>query len=97
LALVLLGSSVASAQVVINELDCDTAGTDDKEFIELKSATSNFSLDGYVLVFFNGTGSQANLSYFVYDLDGLVTDDNGIAVVGNALVSPVPGKPLQTV
>jgi len=90
--LVLLGSSVASAQVVINELDCDTAGTDDKEFIELKSATSNFSLDGYVLVFFNGTGSQANLSYFVYDLDGLVTDDNGIAVVGNALVSPVPGK-----
>ncbi len=92
LALVLLGSSVASAQVVINELDCDTAGTDDKEFIELKSATSNFSLDGYVLVFFNGTGSQANLSYFVYDLDGLVTDDNGIAVVGNALVSPVPGK-----
>jgi len=92
LALVLLGSSVASAQVVINELDCDTAGTDDKEFIELKSATPNFSLDGYVLVFFNGTGSQANLSYFVYDLDGLVTDDNGIAVVGNALVSPVPGK-----
>ncbi len=92
LTLVLLGSSVASAQVVINELDCDTAGTDDKEFIELKSATSNFSLDGYVLVFFNGTGSQANLSYFVYDLDGLVTDDNGIAVVGNALVSPVPGK-----
>lgn len=91
-ALVLLSASVMNGQVVINELDCDTAGTDDKEFIELKSATPNFSLDGYVLVFFNGTGSQANLSYFVYDLDGLTTDDNGIAVVGNALVSPVPGK-----
>ncbi len=92
LALVLLSTYFVSAQVVINELDCDTAGTDDKEFIELKSATPNFSLDGYVLVFFNGTGTQANLSYFVYDLDGLVTDDNGIAVIGNALVSPVPGK-----
>lgn len=92
LALVLLSTYLVSAQVVINELDCDTAGTDDKEFIELKSATPNFSLDGYVLVFFNGTGSQANLSYFVYDLDGLVTDDNGIAVIGNALVSPVPAK-----
>lgn len=92
LALVLLSASVMNGQVVINELDCDTAGTDDKEFIELKSATPNFSLDGYVLVFFNGTGSQANLSYFVYDLDGLTTDDNGIAMVGNALVSPVPGK-----
>lgn len=92
MALVLLSASAMNAQVVINELDCDTANTDDKEFIELKSATPNFSLDGYVLVFFNGTGSQANLSYFVYDLDGLTTDDNGIAMVGNALVSPVPGK-----
>ena len=40
-------------QVVINELDCDTPSTDDKEFIELKSTVPNFSLDGYVLVFFN--------------------------------------------
>jgi len=91
-AWVLLGAYVSMGQVVINELDCDTAGTDDKEFIEFKSATPNFSLDGYVLVFFNGTGTQANLSYFVYDLDGLTTDGNGIAVLGNALVSPVPGK-----
>lgn len=95
LALVLLSAYVSVGQVVINELDCDTAGTDDKEFIELKSAAPNFSLDGYILVFFNGTGSQANLSYFVYDLDGLTTDGNGIAVVGNALVSPVPGKILS--
>lgn len=40
-------------QVVINELDSDTPSIDDKEFVELKSATPNFSLDGYVLVFFN--------------------------------------------
>lgn len=79
-------------QIVINELDSDTPSTDDKEFIELKSATSNFALDGYVLVFFNGTGTQANLSYYVIDLDGLTTDVNGLVVIGNSLVSPVPTK-----
>ncbi len=80
------------SQVVINELDSDTPSTDDKEFIELKSSVPNFSLNGYVLVLFNGTGSQANLSYYVIDLDGSTTDVNGIFVIGNALVSPVPSK-----
>ena len=80
------------SQIVINELDSDTPGVDDKEFIELKSVTPNFSLSGYVLVLFNGTGSQANLSYYVIDLNGYSTDLNGIFVIGNALVSPVPGK-----
>jgi Endonuclease I/Secretion system C-terminal sorting domain len=80
------------AQIVINELDCDTPSTDDKELIELKSTTSFFPLDGYVLVLFNGTGSQINLSYYVVDLDGFTTDINGIFVVGNQLVSPVPDK-----
>jgi len=84
--------SFSNAQVVINELDSDTPSTDDKEFIELKSATPNFSLNGYVLVLFNGTGSQANLSYYVIDLDGITTDVNGITVIGNNLVSPVPDK-----
>ena len=88
--LLILSFSVSNAQVVINELDSDTPSTDDKEFIELKSTTPNFSLNGYVLVLFNGTGSQANLSYYVIDLDGLTTDINGIVVIGNLLVSPVP-------
>lgn len=83
---------LSQSQIVINELDCDTPSTDDREFIELKSTTPNFPLDGYVLVLFNGTGTQANLSYYVIDLDGYITDVNGIFVVGNALVSPVPGK-----
>jgi hypothetical protein len=82
------------AQVVINELDSDTPSTDDREFIELKSASPNFSLNGYVLVLFNGTGTQANLSYYVMDLDGLTTDVNGIVVIGNNLVSPVPDRAL---
>lgn len=78
------------AQVVINELDTDTPGTDDREFIELRTETPNFPLDGYVLVFYNGTGSLANTSYYVIDLDGLTSDVNGICLLGNALVSPVP-------
>ncbi len=82
----------AYSQLVINELDCDTPSTDDKEFIELKSTTPNFSLNGYVLVLFNGTGTQANMSYYVVDLDGYSTDVNGIFVLGNQTVSPVPDK-----
>lgn len=81
-----------NAQVFINELDSDTPSVDDKEFIELKSATPNFSLNGYVLVLFNGSGSLVNLSYYVIDLSGYTTDLNGLFVVGNQLVSPVPGK-----
>lgn len=88
----LLAFSVSNAQIVINELDTDTPSTNDKQFVELKSATPNFSLNGYVLVFFNGTGSLATKSYFVVDLDGLTTDINGIVVLGNQLVSPVPTK-----
>lgn len=82
------------AQVVINEMDTDTPGTDDKEFIELKSVSPNFALDPYVLVFYNGSGtsSTGNRSYYAIDLDGFTTDANGIFVVGNQLVSPVPDK-----
>jgi hypothetical protein len=92
LFLIVLISFSAHAQVVINELDSDTPSTDDKEFIELKSAAPNFSLNGYVLVFFNGTGSQATQSYYAIDLDNVSTDANGIAVIGDLLVSPVPNK-----
>jgi hypothetical protein len=78
------------AQIVINELDCDTPGVDDKEFIELLSETPNFSLDGYVLVFFNGSNSGANMSYYTIDLDDYVTDINGLLLIGSNFVSPVP-------
>ena len=47
----LLLSQVTIGQIVINELDCDTPSIDDKEFVELKSDTPNFALDGYVVVF----------------------------------------------
>jgi hypothetical protein len=76
--------------VVINEIDADTPGIDDKEFVELKSEQANFPLDGYVLVFFNGSTSGMNSSYFTLDLDTYVTDVNGLLVIGSNTVSPVP-------
>jgi hypothetical protein len=85
-----LFSVSSQAQLVINEFDSDTPSTNDKQFIEIKSAIPNFSLNGYVLVLFNGTGSQANLSYYALDLDDITTDLNGLALIGNSLVSPVP-------
>ncbi|HMI06090.1 MAG TPA: hypothetical protein VK528_00985, partial [Flavobacterium sp.] len=94
LGLLLMATFMSYGQVVINEMDTDTPGTDEKEFIELKSATPNFSLDAYVLVMFNGsaTSSTGNKSYYAVDLDGYSTDANGLFVLGNDLVSPVPDK-----
>ena len=83
----LVTSYSSLAQVVINEIDADNPGSDVREFVELKSNVPNFSLNGYVLVFFNESNTS---SYYAYDLDGFVTDANGIAHFGNILVSPSP-------
>ncbi|WP_445717880.1 endonuclease [Flavobacterium sp.] len=92
LIFLLLGISIYS-QIVINEIDADTPGTDQLEFVELKSAIPNFPLDGYVLVFYNGGSSapySGSLSYYAFDLDGYSTDINGIAVFGNNQLVPSP-------
>ena len=90
LLFLLLSSYAFSQTVVINELDADTPSTDLLEFVELKSATPNFSLNGYVLVFFNA--GDANKSYLAFDLDGLTTDVNGIVTLGSAGLSPAPDR-----
>lgn len=79
-------------QFLINEIDSDTPSTDLLEFVEIKSQQPFASLDGYVLAFFNGntTGGTALKIYYSVDLTGLTTDANGLVVVGNAGVSPVP-------
>ena len=51
--------NVALSQVVINEIDADNPGSDVREFVELKSNTPNFSLNGYVLVFFNESNTSS--------------------------------------
>lgn len=93
LLIIFFSSNLIFSQVVINEVDGDNPGTDFQEFVELKSILPNFSLDGYVLVFYNAgssapfSGSQA---YYAFDLDGYVTDINGIVHIGNTQVSPAP-------
>lgn len=72
--------------IVINEVNSDTPGIDMAEFIELYSFTPNFSLDGYVLVFFNGGDDK---SYAAYDLDGYTTNSNGYFIVGDSGVTGV--------
>ena len=85
-----------NAQIVINEVDSDTQGTDTKEFIELKSDTPNFALDGFVVVLFNGSTNGADSSYFTIDLDGFSTDINGLLLIGSNNVSPVPQLIIST-
>ena len=70
-------SYVSFGQLVINEIDADQTGTDTSEFIELKW-TPNTSLDGYVVVLFNGSDDR---SYSAYDLDGKSTDANGFFIL----------------
>ncbi|PAP75276.1 CHRD domain-containing protein [Rubrivirga marina] len=80
LALLLAGSGVASAQVVINEVDADTPGSDTAEFVELYNAGSAaVALDDYVVVFFNGNGT---VSYGAYDLSGTLAP-GAYYVLGN--------------
>ncbi|WP_299099387.1 endonuclease [uncultured Winogradskyella sp.] len=87
----LLISGISWSQVLlINELDADSPSTDTAEFIELKSETPNFSTDGYILVFFNGSSSGGDKSYMVIDLNGYSTDINGLLVVGSEGVAPFP-------
>ena len=94
----MLCAYVSHSQVYINEIDSDTPSTDDLEFIELKSVTPNFPLDGYVLVLYNGspTSSTGDKSYYALDLDGLVTDVNGLVLIGNMLVAPLPDRFFST-
>ena len=67
------------ATVLINEVDADQASTDTAEFVELyDGGVGNTSLDGYVLVFYNGSN---DLSYQAFDLDGQSTDANGFFVL----------------
>jgi len=74
-----------ATNVIINEIDTDTPGTDAAEFVELyDGGIGNTRLDGLVLVFYNGNG---DVSYAAFDLDGFSTDANGYFTIGN------PGVP----
>lgn len=82
--------------VLINEIDPDTPSTDTAEFIELyDGGIGDTSLDGLVLVLFNGSTNQ---SYQAMDLDDLTTDPVGYFLIGNSTVNPgltFPNSTLQ--
>jgi hypothetical protein len=90
--------ATASAALLINEIDSDTVNsptTDAFEFIELFNTNGTImSLDGYVLVFFNGNG---NVPYRAEDLDGFSTDANGYFLAGSIAGAQlaIPGNTIQ--
>ena len=82
---------VAAATVYINEVDYDPVGTDGagSEFVELfDGGAGNTSLDGFVLVFYNGR-SRPDPEYRIIDLSGEQTDASGFFVV------TTPGNGIQ--
>lgn len=88
------------SQLFINEIDSDTDSLDQLEFIEIKSESPNFSLNGYIIVLFNGSSNGSDSSYLAIDLNGFQTDLNGLFLIGNNNVSPsaqiiVPNNSIQ--
>lgn len=81
-------TNVPEQNVIINEADSDTPGTTDVlEFVELyDGGVGNTSLDGLVVVFYNGSNDQ---SYGAFDLDGFSTNASGYFVLGNAAIPGV--------
>jgi DNA/RNA endonuclease G (NUC1) len=76
-----------ATNVIINELDSDTPGTDAAEFVELyDGGAGNTPLDGLVVVFYNGSN---DLSYAAFDLDGFQTNASGYFTLGNPAVPGV--------
>ena len=89
---ILFSLNCANAQqLVINEIDYDPVGTDGpgSEFVELfDGGSGNTSLDGFVLVFYNGR-SRPDPEYRIVDLSGQQTDASGFYVV------TTPGNGIQ--
>ena len=86
LAISFLTCCTAIAQdVMINEVDADQPGADPAEFIELYGAPGT-SLDGLVLVCFNGLDDAP---YLEFDLSGYALNASGFFVVGSMNVPNV--------
>ena len=76
-----------ATNIIINEVDADTPGTDTAEFVELyDNGAGNTALDGLTLVLYNGSNDQ---SYYALDLDGYRTDANGYLSVDYGKLTPI--------
>lgn len=82
----LLSFTISFSQIRINEVDVDQDGTDVTEFVEILSDSPNFSLEGYIVVFYNGSDDE---SYKTVDLTGYVTDADGFFIIGSSGIPEV--------
>lgn len=81
----------AQAQVSLNEIFINPPGTDNGlEFVEIRSSTPSFPLDGYWLLAIEGDGAAAGTVDLAYSLNGLTTGANGYLLLRDATSSLVP-------
>ncbi|XP_014814167.1 PREDICTED: uncharacterized protein LOC106897803 isoform X2 [Calidris pugnax] len=81
--------------LLINEVNADSPGEDTSEFVELYHTSGQTArLDGYYLVFYNGNGNQA---YKVLNLQGKVTNSQGLFLIGSSSVNPAIVIPKNTI
>jgi hypothetical protein len=79
----MLFATLSIAQTIkIVEIDADQTSTDEMEFLEIRTQSSNQSLDGYIVVFYNGNDDE---SYRTVDLTGFTSDSNGYFIIGSDL------------
>jgi hypothetical protein len=83
LLVAMLFATLSIAQTIkIVEIDADQTSTDDMEFLEILTESSNQSLNGYIVVFYNGSDNE---SYRTLDLTGFSSDSNGYFIIGSDL------------
>ncbi|KAM6054679.1 uncharacterized protein VSU04_010845 isoform 2-T2 [Chlamydotis macqueenii] len=81
--------------LLINEVNADSPGEDTSEFVELYHTSGQTArLDGYSLVFYNGNGNRA---YKVVNLQGRVTNSQGLFLIGSFSLSPAVVIPKNTI
>ena len=89
----------ASAQVHLNEIYHNDAGTDDVEYVELKG-TPGLSLTGYMVLVVEGDqstpGTNAGVLDRAWDLSGLTIGPSGYFVLGDVAVVPTPDFQIGT-
>jgi hypothetical protein len=83
--------NVTVIHLLISEVDTDSPGQDKREFIEVSTAwNSPVSLDGYVVVLFNGVTPNLD-RYAIFDLDdGGATSPDGLMLIGTNLLINTP-------
>jgi hypothetical protein len=76
---------VHNHNIIINEFDVDTPGSDIAEFMELFSPNNGDQpLDGLVIVLYDGLTHK---SYYAISLNGYRTESDGYFVLGNSAIS----------